>query len=237
MATFNGAKFIRKQLESILVQLPEDSEVIISDNGSSDNTCEVIRSMCDRRISLYQFSEKNVVLNFENALRKSSGDIIFLADQDDIWLDGKVDRVIEELAEVDLVMTNGHIVDGDLNHLDISLFDKRKPHIGVLSNLYRNSFVGCCMAFRRVVLDAALPFPRALPMHDWWIGLVGKIVGSVRIVNEPFLLYRRHGGNLSETTGTSRYGVFKKVSMRFFLVRKLTSIFVNKILFARWGRM
>ena len=89
MATYNGEKYIREQIDSILPQLSDSDELVISDDGSSDSTIDIIQGYNDRRIRLYHNTRHGVTWNFENALRQSRGDVIFLADQDDVWKPGK----------------------------------------------------------------------------------------------------------------------------------------------------
>ncbi|NOU01177.1 MAG: glycosyltransferase family 2 protein [Gallionella sp.] len=226
IATYNGEKYIREQLESILSQLSANDEVIISDNCSSDSTGAVIDSFNDSRIKFHTFVERNVISNFENALSRATGDVILLADQDDVWMVGKVARIMRELEIFDVVMTDCRVVDEQLNVLHDSLFEFTKPRVGILRNLVKNPYTGCCMAFNRKVLDAALPFPKNLPMHDWWIGLVGEIVGRVKLIDQPFLLYRRHGANASTLTMPSSFGWKKKIAMRVGLIRNLFGRFV-----------
>ncbi|OIR09417.1 UDP-Glc:alpha-D-GlcNAc-diphosphoundecaprenol beta-1,3-glucosyltransferase WfgD [mine drainage metagenome] len=229
VATYNGEKYFRQQLESILSQLSADDEVIISDNCSTDLTREVINSIGDARVTLHTFNIRSVVSNFENAFRSASGDVIVIADQDDVWMDGKIDRIKRELEAYDLVVTDCKVVDEQLNLLHQSLFELIKPRTGIFRNLMRNSYTGCCMAFNRRVLDAALPFPNNLPMHDWWIGLVGEVVGPVKFIDEPFLLYRRHGSNVSTLSTPSALSLWKKISMRIILLSSLFYRFVLKV--------
>jgi glycosyltransferase involved in cell wall biosynthesis len=229
IATYNGENFIRQQLSSILPQLSLNDEVIISDNCSSDSTTAIISSIADSRISVHLFSKRSIVLNFENALKFASGDVIVIADQDDVWLDGRIDRIKEELKTSDLVVTNCLVVDTKLKVLHESLFELIKPKTGLVNNLIKNSYTGCCMAFKRCVLSAALPFPNNLPMHDWWIGLVGEVVGTVRFIDEPFLLYRRHGANSSTLSARSELGWLKRVSHRSTLMRSLIIRSVFKV--------
>lgn len=223
IATFNGEKYIKDQLNSILDQIPDDSEVIISDNYSTDRTISIIKTINDKRVSIFFFDKKNVTLNFENALCKATGDFIFLADQDDVWLPGKFERVFNELAAYDLVITNGRIVNEYLVETGNYIFNEKTIGKGLLCNLITNSYVGCCIAFNRKVLDSSLPFPSNLPMHDWWIGLVAEITGSVKVVGEPMLLYRRHNNNASSTSGKSQFNFFIKVNMRLILIINLIS--------------
>lgn len=229
IASYNGEKFIRQQLSSILSQLSETDEIIISDNISKDSTIDIIKSFADPRIKLHLFKTQNIVLNFENACKNATGDAIILSDQDDVWLGGKVDRIISELQAYDVIVTDCKVVDEQLNLLHESLFKLTNPGTGIVKNLVKNSYTGCCMAFNRKVLDVALPFPRDLPMHDWWIGLIGEVVGKVAFINEPFLLYRRHGLNVSTLTTLSALSILKKINMRFRLIKNLALRFIFEI--------
>jgi len=229
IATYNGEKYIHQQLVSILSQLSANDEVIISDNCSTDSTGVVISSFDDPRIKFHTFGERNLISNFENALSRATGDVIFLADQDDVWMVGKVARIMRELEIFDVVMTDCRVVDEQLNVLHDSLFEFTKPRVGILRNLVKNPYTGCCMAFNRKVLDAALPFPNNLPMHDWWIGLVGEVVGSVKFIDEPFILYRRHSCNVSTLTKPSLFSLRKKASMRGMVMRNVIKRFAFSI--------
>ncbi|SOD95078.1 glycosyltransferase family 2 protein [Spirosoma fluviale] len=201
IATYNGALFIERQLSSILIQLSVDDEVIISDDNSVDSTCQIINSLQDPRIRLLKNTHKSgPVGNFENALRTALGNIIFLADQDDEWLPGKVNETIALLEDYDLVLSDCQVVDKKGKLIYESFFHYRNSKPGFWRNLYKNSYNGCCMAFRRDVLDYALPFPSAIHMHDWWIGLLVEAKGRTYFYNKPLINYTRHGSNASPTS-------------------------------------
>ena len=101
MATYNGQKYLREQIESILCQLSANDELVISDDHSTDSTVDIIRSYGDSRIKMYANElTKGVTHNFENALNKSKGDIIFLADQDDVWLPNKISKMEKKFHDV-----------------------------------------------------------------------------------------------------------------------------------------
>ena len=224
MATYNGGKFIREQLESILSQLPSaGAEVVIADDGSTDETVSVTQSFGDSRIRVLP-AEKHlgVIYNYERALQASKGEIIFLADQDDIWLPGKVDRVLTALNEADLVIHDAWM----LRPSDSSwtragkLSDIRAYKGGIVANWWKNSFTGCCMAFRRSILDKALPFPKNLPMHDQWLGLVAEKNFKVKSIDEPLVEYRQHSSNATHI-GNSPAGVLQKIKWRLNLLKIL----------------
>lgn len=224
MATYNGGKFIREQLESILSQLPSaGAEVVIADDGSTDETLSVAQSFGDSRIRVLP-AEKHlgVIYNYERALQASKGEIIFLADQDDIWLPGKVDRVLTALNEADLVIHDAWM----LRPSDSSwtragkLSDIRAYKGGIVANWWKNSFTGCCMAFRRSILNKALPFPKNLPMHDQWLGLAAEKNFKVKSIDEPLVEYRQHSSNATHI-GNSPAGVLQKIKWRLNLLKIL----------------
>lgn len=228
MATYNGEKFIKEQLESILCQLGNNDEVIISDDGSTDDTKLVIESFKDERIKFFKNNgTKGVVSNFENALNKSTGDYIFLSDQDDVWNKGKVDKVICELQSCDLVLTDAYVVDSEGSVINKSFFELNRSRKGFFKNIVKNSYLGCAMAFNRKTLEACLPFPSNLPMHDWWIGLVAEVDGHVVHLNDKLINHRRHGNNTSFTGEGSEYGFLIKLRFRFFLIKELFFNIIN----------
>ena len=231
MATYNGEKFIREQLESILSQFPVthagnvlDAEIIIADDGSTDKTLSVVASIGDSRIRVLP-AEKHlgVIYNFERALQAAKGDFIFLADQDDVWLPQKVERVLDKLDSCDLVMHDAYMLcensTGSWNRVN-RLSDIRAYRSGVVCNWWKNSFTGCCMAFRRNVLEKSLPFPKNLPMHDQWLGLVAEKNFKVDSIDEPLVEYRQHSANATHIK-KSPAGILQKIKWRFDLARAL----------------
>jgi glycosyltransferase involved in cell wall biosynthesis len=220
MPTFNGAIYIGAQLESILVS-PLVTEVIVSDDGSSDNTVEIVKSFNDVRIKLVQGPRAGLVSNYELLLSLASGEYIFLADQDDVWMADKVEVMLAHLRDVDLAVCDCTVVDDQLNLLYPSFFALRQSGPGLARNLLRNSYLGCCIAMRRELLEYALPFPRHLPMHDWWLGLVAETFGRVTFVRQSLMMYRRHGGNASPTTERSRVAWGTRLYWRAILLSAL----------------
>lgn len=218
LATYNGENYVREQLCSVLLQLEPIDEVVISDDGSTDHTLAVIASFNDSRIRVLNSEGKlGVVRNFERALRAARGDLIFLCDQDDVWLPDKVERCRIGLKDFPLIVTDCSVVDGNLAILSSSFFRLRSSGPGVLHNLWKNSYLGCCMAFRRELLEIALPFPRLIPMHDMWLGMLAEIHGGTCFIPEQLLLYRRHGRNASDAGGKSKARFSKMIADRFFL--------------------
>jgi glycosyltransferase involved in cell wall biosynthesis len=222
MATYNGAAFVEAQLRSILASRRVD-EVVVSDDGSTDATLARIAGVDDPRVRVVAGPRAGLIRNFENALSQARGDVVFLSDQDDLWLPQKVDVVMRALDGADLIVTDCSVVDAGLRVVAPSFFALHGSGPGFARNLLRNSYLGCCMAFRRSVLERALPFPAALPMHDWWIGLVAERSGRVAFVDTPLTLYRRHGGNTSSASQPSVASLGTQLRWRLALVRALAS--------------
>jgi glycosyltransferase involved in cell wall biosynthesis len=220
IATYNGEKYILDQLHSILPQLGPEDEVIISDDSSTDKTVELIKSLHDSRIKIFAHNHyRNPVYNFQHALRQAGGEIIFLSDQDDIWLTGKVEAVLKALQKADVVVTDCKIVDDNLNVLVESYFELRKSGKGLLKNLYSNKYLGCCMAFNRKILDKALPFPPKLPMHDIWLGFISELFYTSVFIKQPFILHRRHLANTSSVSRKSETSLMEKISFRWNTIK------------------
>lgn len=219
MATYNGGKYIDKQLSSILKQLDENDEIIISDDGSKDGTLDIINSFKDKRIHVFNNNgRQGVVPNFENALTHAKGDIIILSDQDDVWADNKVSVIKEKLKNVDLVVHNSLLMDAKGNISDVDFFSLRHSGSGYLKNLYKNTFVGSCMAFKSILLKQVLPFPKHILWHDMWIGLMAEKHRKTLFIPDCLLYYRRHGDNASATSEKSSFSIWKMISYRFWMM-------------------
>ena len=226
IATYNGEKYIGEQLSSILSQINSNDEIIISDDSSSDNTLSIIKSFNDPRISIYNSTARHPSFNFENALNKATGEIIFLSDQDDVWLENKVCIMSKALENADLVLSDCYVGDEKLKILHSSFFELYKCNIGWLKNILVNSYIGCSIAFHRKILEKALPFPKGkLLLHDYWIGMVAETYFSPKLIPDKLIIYRRHASNASPTTGVSNNSLLKKILIRFVILKGL---FLNR---------
>ncbi len=220
MATYNGARFIRQQLESILSQLSDGDEVIISDDGSTDQTLDIIHDFNSDRIKVFQNQgEHGYTPNFENALRHASGDYIFVSDQDDVWKPNKVSKCLDYLQDYDFIVTDAELIDARGNMTAPSFFALRHSRSGFIHNLIRFSFIGCCMAFKRDVLVRALPFPpnHRLCTHDNWLTLVGMGFYRGKAVDDKLIGYRRYGDNTSNGGMTDYTTIGFKLRYRLYL--------------------
>ena len=220
--TYNGSKYIKEQLLSILNQLNPGDEVIVSDDSSTDNTVELIKSLNDKRILILENNcFKSPIYNLENALKQASGDYIFTADQDDIWMSNKVNIMIENLLQANLVVSDCIVIDSNEKVISESFYKLNSSKSGLLNNIIKNSFLGCCMAFDRKILDYVLPFPSNIAMHDIWIGLNAEVIGKTKFIDDKLIYYRRHGENFSFTSDKSKFGFLYKIQYRLTFVYQL----------------
>lgn len=235
MATYNGEKFIKEQVDSILCQLALEDELIISDDNSSDSTLDILSSYHDDRIKIFSFDRDKkgldavqcVTTNFENALSKATGDFIFLADQDDIWHKDKIEVALSYLKNnnIDYIVSDCNIIN---EKGEIIASSKYSPAGPAKFNKWKSlfgwtPFQGCCAAFSKKVLDYALPFPKGIQSHDRWIGYIAFFKFNAKLIfNENLIDYRRFDGNVSSaTTGKSGRSTFYKVFTRLNYIRHL----------------
>ncbi len=212
MPTYNGERFIELQISSILSQLGKNDELIISDDGSTDGTIRLIGNFkkMDSRVRVLRGPGRGVIANVSNALAAAEGKYIFLADQDDYWEPGKVKKMLTAFAKTHapLIVHDATVVTANGSGIIApSFFATKNCHAGYLRNIIRNSYIGCCMAFRREILKYALPIPEDIKMHDQWIGMVAEALakgkagaGKCRkpvFFASKLIKYRRHSANVS----------------------------------------
>lgn len=217
MAAYNGGEYIAQQLDSVLHQLGEEDEVIISDDLPLGSTANALKPYleADKRIKYINGPQKGVIKNFENAIVHANGDFIFLCDQDDVWLDGKVKAVIKEFENgAVVVMHNAKVTDENLKVVADSFFDLQKTGTGCTKNIIKNTYIGCCMAFSAKLKPHIIPFPEKIPMHDQWIGLMGERAGKISLIKTPYILYRRHG----EAVTGGRTSLLQKIRWRASII-------------------
>jgi glycosyltransferase involved in cell wall biosynthesis len=231
MATYNGEKYLEQQIDSILMQLGSDDELIISDDHSSDQTLAIIERYIknDHRVKLFMNDESGVTSNFENAIKRTQNEIIFLSDQDDVWKPEKVSTVkgyYEKNPEVQMIMSDITVVDNQLNTTIDSFYQFRGSRAGVLKNIIKNSYIGCAMSFRKELKKKILPIPRNVPMHDMWIGLVADMNKSALLIPEKLIYYRRHDATVTSVENNSTWK--EKILWRFQISSLLVKSFIKK---------
>ncbi len=205
MTSYNGGDYIKQQIDSIIHQIGSDDEIIICDDRSTDNTVEIINSIGDNRIKLFVNAVNlGVIKNYAECLNKAKNDLIFLSDQDDIWMENKVDEIKREFAQnprITLVLSNATVIDGKGKLIQPSFLKLTDGQslggMRAVDNIVKNKYLGGAIAFKRNMLKYILPFPPTLPMHDMWIGILNDIYGKTSHISKPLIQYRRHGNNVS----------------------------------------
>jgi glycosyltransferase involved in cell wall biosynthesis len=225
LCTFNGAKYLQEQLQSIAAQSLPPDELVICDDGSTDGTIELLRAFADTStipVHLHLGASRGgVIANFERAIAYCTGDVIALADQDDAWLPDKLKitvgalRAAQEVHGEDvplLVHTDLRVVDAAKNVIATSFWahqEIRARHRDALAELLLENFVtGCTLVMNRSLRNLALPIPPDAVMHDWWLALVAAAKGKVITLPDVTILYRQHGSN---TVGARRRSLAKYI--------------------------
>lgn len=229
VTTYNGETYLKEQIDSILENLREQDELIISDDGSKDATQEIIGEYLkkDHRIRLVEGPHQGIKKNVEHAIKQCTGEYIFLSDQDDIWKKDKVKTVMEifEREHCNLVIHDAEVIEADNQEkiLMSSFMEFRDARAGVWKNILKNSYIGCCMAFKAELKEVILPIPQDIEMHDQWIGILNDFCHKDScFLKKPLILYRRHGNNNS---GMTHYGIGKMIRNRVvFCIRFLQRI-------------
>jgi glycosyltransferase involved in cell wall biosynthesis len=214
LCTYNGEKYLSDQLDSIFQQTRLPDELVLSDDGSTDRTCHLLEMCLPRATSLgiavtlqCHDTNRGYIENFSAALRRATGDVVFLCDQDDVWSPEKIARMtacFEEDAVLTLLFTDARLVDAHLADLGCSLFEalqlteeeksmvRHNEAFGVL--LRRSMVTGATAAFRRELIDEALPVEPGW-IHDEWLAIMASRVGKVGYLDAPLIDYRQHGDN------------------------------------------
>lgn len=236
MAAYNGAAHVEEQINSILSELNPHDELIVVDDRSTDNTAAIIAGIEDPRIRLIEAeTNSGYVKTFERALSEARGEFVFLSDQDDVWIPGRVDLMIAAMDGKDMVASNCRHFDGPLGTFhEIRLRAQDSNHsvrniVGIVVG-YRLHW-GCAMAVRRRILRQVLPFPSHMAeSHDQWIAIVGNVTRSIVYLESDTILHRLHGGNL---TPQGIRSVVKIVRARVAFVRNVVEAVRRSLLAAR----
>jgi len=234
IATYNGEKYIKEQLNSILCQLSETDEVIVSDDSSTDSTLEIIKNFNDDRIKILPNNTfRNPVFNFENALKHAKGDLIFLSDQDDIWKDNRVSEMMSAMEQNNTLLLSSLFVcfENNLNTLtpQYNNYFETNTSTRYLKNIGniiigKRIYFGCTMLIKRELLSVALPVPKYVDCHDLWIALAANICRSNYHLNEPTLYRRIHENNAS----LKQRSLIKKIRTRFSHIVSIFTLYFRE---------
>jgi len=234
IATYNGEKYIREQVDSILSQLGPDDELVVCDDQSGDRTLEILVGYHDTRIRAYRNETRlGHVRNFEKAISLARGDYIFLSDQDDVWLPGRVAAMLERMAanpRALLVASNFDLIDeAGAGIGEFRLLGPVKP-FWLMQLFYifagKQPYWGCTFLMRRKILDYCMPIPERIESHDIWIALIASVFGTVVNIHGATLQHRMHGRNVTVKKSRalrvilwSRYYFLRALVLRAFSLR------------------
>lgn len=234
LATYNGEKYLKEQLDSILNQTYSNFRLLISDDMSTDSTKMILTEYEkeDNRVKVFLQKENlGIIGNFEFLLTKVESEYFMFSDQDDIWNRCKVEKSINKIEEenINLVFTNLEVVDKDLNviyesYWKLKGFENKIKRYKCFEGLYLNNFVtGCTTISRKVLIDKILPLPRTTKyiLHDYWLALMVSQYGKVGYIDESLIKYRQHKDNkIGSSKKSDKLETLDEIRSLFITVKK-----------------
>lgn len=212
MAVYNGEQHLSEQLDSILNQLEETDEIVVSYDESSDGTWELLQLYASKYAQLRVIKNANpgIAGNFNNAIANCTGDYIFICDQDDRWAENKREKVIQafERSGADMVIHNGVHINSDGEVISEPFFSLYRIGDGKIKNIIKPRYSGCCTAFTSQMAKKILPIPKDIDAYDHWIGTIGEFMGKIFYEDDILLYHRLHGQNATPTTTRSLSVIF-----------------------------
>ncbi len=231
MATYQGQHYVERQLRSILEQLGPDDEIIVVDDCSRDRTVEIIEAIADHRVAVHRNPvNRREVYSFGRAIELARGDVIFLADQDDVWLPHRVELMASKLqtSGADLITSNFEWMDAEERPINIP-FDgvsskTSKRHFENIFDIFigKTNYFGCAMAFRRSLVSLIVPIPPYVESHDLWIALAANQIGSNLHIDDKTLRKRRHGSNTTSTVSSRQ--LFHRLRARLIFLKSMIEL-------------
>ena len=211
LCTYNGAEYLREQIESIFAQTVVPDEIIVTDDRSTDATAAILEEYAKTTSLRYVINDTQLgfVKNFEKAISLCSGEYIVLADQDDVWLPEKIEMLLNKIEDNLLVYSDAELVDSKLIPLGKRLLNpaKTKTIEGNGNNkafVFGNCVSGNTMLFRKELADLALPIPADIPFHDAYLAFYASTCGAIQYVDKALVLYRQHGNNITDSAGLKK---------------------------------
>lgn len=230
MATYNGEKYIAEQIDSIINQSYENWNLLIRDDFSNDNTLNIIKhySNVDSRIKVISDDKGNLGLikNFEELLKHSDSEYIMFSDQDDVWLENKVQVLFSSMLKLKekhveetplLVHSDSYIVDENLNIISNEFIGERGHKKGINKIIFAPCVQGASMIINRVLKNIVLPFPKKINIHDYYISIINELVGERKFLETSLMYYRQHSKNEIGVNNSLLYKIKKLLKRDFHL--------------------
>jgi glycosyltransferase involved in cell wall biosynthesis len=222
LATYNGERYIKSQLESILSQSVKPVRILIRDDGSRDNTVSILRDIKKQSntdiIIISDGINLGYIKNFEKLCELTCSEYIFFCDQDDIWTNNKAEKLLEYFSKdiaTDVLFSDAYLIDNKLTVLGTLWqhvgYDPIRSPLCLERLLLNNVVTGATMAVRKRFLDTLLPFPEYIP-HDYWIACNAFLSGKLNSVYDKLILYRQHDNN---QIGAKKSSLLHKIKTLF----------------------
>ncbi len=233
ISTYNGGKYLNQQLDSLFSQTNNNFEIIARDDGSNDETLEILHSynitIIDSKKNLGAKGSFGALLEY--AVQNTESEYFMFCDQDDVWEGDKIERALVKMHEIEtscpdkpiLVHTDLKVADENLKVLDNSMWNYEciNPKLNTLNRLLiQNTITGCTVMINKKLAQISLQIPDEAVMHDWWIGLVASEFGKIGFIDESTIQYRQHASNSIGAKGFSYVNILKK-GFSIFLNRSL----------------
>ena len=204
MATYNGARFLQEQLDSLFQQTYSNIEIVIVDDCSSDNTIEILKQNIIKNNNLFLYcNEKNLGYqkNFEKGVLLAKGEYIALCDQDDIWYPQKIEVLLKDIGNFSIAYCDSEIIDTNNKEIGIRLSQQRnmKNFISPLMYIYGTASPSHAMLIKQEIIKNAIPFPTLIP-HDYWLGFIASLKHGTKFVSQVLVKYREHENNVTIPT-------------------------------------
>ena len=222
LATYNGERFLREQLDSLFMQTYGDFKIIAHDDGSTDGTLEILKEYQEKfhgKLNIIEdnISYKSSCKNFLNLIKYSDAEYVMFCDQDDVWLEEKVRVSVEAISELEnsdgqklpaMVSSGAMLADENMNEIvcDETKLATYCPRTDFASLLVQNYFMGCTMIFNRELARLVKTQADYIEMHDWWVALLAAGTGKIGIVDKKLMKYRQHGKNVVGATDIKSAG-------------------------------
>ncbi len=232
ISTYNGEKYLKEQIDSLYNQTCKEFQIIVRDDGSTDNTIEILKrydiEIIDSDDNLGAKESFAKLLEF--ALGNNDSNYFMFCDQDDVWENNKIEKTLKKMKMMEerysntpiLIHTNLSVVDEKLNLINNSFWNYEyiNPKLNSLNRLLlRNTVTGCTIMINKKLAQFSLPIPQNTIMHDWWIGLVASKFGKIAYLDEPTIKYRQHENNAIGAKKQKKINIFK-YAVKLFLVFK-----------------
>ncbi len=220
LAVYNGEKYLKEQIDSLLNQTFNDIRIIIRDDGSTDNSLDIINDYCKKYpliiSSLTGKPTGSAVGNFAELLYNCDDDYIMFCDQDDVWLPQKIEKTISVMKKTEgadkntPVLVHSDLIVADQNLKTVSqsffAFQRLDPeNISLSGLLVQNCVTGCTVMINRALKEKCGKIPNDCIMHDWWLAITAQLFGKIACVREPLMLYRQHSDN--QVGAKASYGI------------------------------